>query len=124
MGAILEDGGAGDPAIDSGAAYVFTRDAGGAWNQQAVLYVFVINYFLYLTANIIEYSLACIMLQKSLRRDDYLLYLFLPLVSFYTGMYLRIVRTYAYIMEFLHGTSYLDKWNPWKVSRIAKREEL
>jgi len=37
VGAPDEDGGAGDPAYSSGAAYVFTRDAGGTWTEQAVL---------------------------------------------------------------------------------------
>lgn len=87
-------------------------------------YIFVINYFLYLAANIVEFAMACVLLHSSLRRKDYVLFLFLPLIPIYTGIYLRIVRTYAYIMEFLHGASYQDKWNPWKVSRIVKKEKL
>jgi len=94
------------------------------WNPEVLEYIFVINYVLYFLANVVEYSLACILLHNSLRRRDYLHYLFLPLIPLYTGLYLRIVRTYAYIMELLHGASYNDKWNPWKVSRVAKREKL
>ncbi|KAA3664513.1 MAG: hypothetical protein DWQ04_05355 [Chloroflexi bacterium] len=36
IGAVFEDGGAGDPASNSGAAYVFTR-SGGVWSEQAIL---------------------------------------------------------------------------------------
>jgi uncharacterized delta-60 repeat protein len=37
VGATGEDGGAGDPLSSSGATYLFTRDAGGAWTEQAIL---------------------------------------------------------------------------------------
>ena len=37
VGAFSEDGGAGNPLADSGAAYVFTRDEGGTWTEQAIL---------------------------------------------------------------------------------------
>ncbi len=37
VGAHGEDGGAGDPLVDSGAVYVFTRDEGGSWSEQAIL---------------------------------------------------------------------------------------
>lgn len=87
-------------------------------------YIFIINYFLYLMANILEFIVACVLLHLSLRPRDYFLAVFIPLIPFYTGLFLRIVRTYAYLMEFLYGASYMDKWNPWKVSRIAKREKL
>lgn len=87
-------------------------------------YIFVINYVLYFTANLLEFLMACVLLHSSMRRKDYALILFLPLVPVYTGLFLRVVRTYAYLMEFIHGASYNDKWNPWKVSRIAKEEKL
>ena len=87
-------------------------------------YIFIINYVLYLAANILEFLVACVLLHESLRSKDYFLFVFLPLIPIYTGLFLRVVRTYAYIMEFLHGASYMDKWNPWKVSRVAKQEKL
>ncbi len=93
-------------------------------NPQLLGYIFIINYVLYLTANILEFGMACVLLHSSMRRKDYMLFLFLPLIPIYTGIFLRIVRTYAYLMEFVHGASYQDKWNPWKVSRIVKKEKL
>lgn len=37
VGARKEDGGAGDPLADAGAAYLFERDGAGDWNETAVL---------------------------------------------------------------------------------------
>ncbi len=93
-------------------------------NPALLGYIFIINYVLYLLANIVEFIMACALLHSSLRAKDYALVLFLPLIPVYTGIFLRIVRTYAYLMEFVHGASYYDKWNPWKVSRVAKEEKL
>jgi len=94
------------------------------FNAEVIIYIVIINYFLYATANIFEFIVAFILLGKTLRREDILLSLFLPLIPLYTGVYLRIVRTYAYLMEFFHHASYRDKWNPWKVSKIAEDEGL
>ena len=89
-----------------------------------MFYVFMLNYLLYFLANIVEFTMACILLNRTLRPSDYAQAIFLPLIPLYTGIFLRMVRTYAYIMEFFHKASYNDKWNPWKVSRVAKKEKL
>jgi len=47
---------------------------------------------------------------------------YLLLMPLYVGIYMRAVRTYAYIQELLFKTSYKDPWNPRKVSK--KAEEL
>ncbi|VAW94112.1 hypothetical protein MNBD_GAMMA23-2174 [hydrothermal vent metagenome] len=93
-------------------------------NPSLLGYIFLINFILYFLANVVEFIMACVLLHSSMRRKDYALALFLPLIPLYTGIFLRTVRTYAYIMEFIHGASYYDKWNPWKVSRVAKDEKL
>ena len=87
-------------------------------------YIFIINYFLYFCANVLEYIIAIFLLKDSINSKDYLLFLFLPLMPFYTGIFLRIVRTFSYLMELIHRSSYSDKWNPWKVSKVAKDEKL
>lgn len=87
-------------------------------------FIFVINYVLYFCSNVLEYLMAWLLLRSSMRRREFNLILFLPLVPIYTGVYLRIVRTFSYLMEFLHRSSYADRWNPWKVSRVAKKENL
>lgn len=93
-------------------------------NPSLLGYIFLINFILYFLANVLEFCVMCVLLHSSLRRKDYALAFFLPLIPLYTGIFLRTVRTYAYIMEFIHGASYYDKWNPWKVSRIVKEEKL
>ena len=94
------------------------------FNLEWIGYIFFINYILYTSANILQFLVATVLVGESFDRRHYLLYLFLPLMPLYYGIYLRIVRTYAYIMEFFHKVSYWDSWNPWKVSKIAKREKL
>ncbi|MCW4281796.1 MAG: glycosyltransferase family 2 protein [Candidatus Thiodiazotropha taylori] len=87
-------------------------------------HIIVVNYLLYTLANLAEFLVATVLLRKTLRKQDLLLFLYLPLMPLYTGLYLRIVRTYAYIMEFIHKASYADRWNPWKVSRVVKKDGL
>jgi cellulose synthase/poly-beta-1,6-N-acetylglucosamine synthase-like glycosyltransferase len=87
-------------------------------------HIVVVNYLLYTFANLAEFLVAMVLLRKTMRKQDLLLMLYLPLMPLYTGLYLRIVRTYAYIMEFIHKASYADRWNPWKVSRVVKKDRL
>jgi poly-beta-1,6-N-acetyl-D-glucosamine synthase len=85
--------------------------------------VFVINLVLYGFANILEYGIAVVLLGRTMKIKELLLAIWLPLIPIYTGMFLRSVRTFAYIMEFFFKVSFFDKWNPWKVSRISKTDE-
>jgi poly-beta-1,6-N-acetyl-D-glucosamine synthase len=50
--------------------------------------------------------------------------LYLPCMVFYFGIYLRIVRTLAYIDELVFKRSYEDTWNPRKTSGHAKEMGL
>jgi len=84
---------------------------------------FIINLVLYSIANVLEFIMAVALLGPTLRLREMRMILFLPLMPLYTGIFLRTVRSYAYIMELLHKASFTDKWNPWKVSRIARKEE-
>ena len=52
------------------------------------------------------------------------LFFYIPLMTFYTGYYMRYVRTTAYLMEFFGFSSYKDDWNPEKSSRMAKAAGL
>lgn len=85
--------------------------------------VLVINLLLYGTANILEYGVAAMLLGRTMRWREVVLWVYLPIVPLYTGIYLRAVRTLAYMLEFFFKTSFSDTWNPWKVSRIAKTDE-
>lgn len=94
------------------------------YHAEKLPYLMVINYLLYAIANVIQFTAAWLLLRKSLRRQDFLLALYVPLMPLYTGLFIRFVRTYAYLMETFHRVSYNDPWNPWKVSRISRDEGL
>jgi len=96
----------------------------GSDNSLNLLFIFSINYLFYFLSNLFEYIIVCLLYGKSLKRENYLLFFYILFVPFYTGIFLRIVRTYAYIMELFFKASYYDKWNPWKVSKIAQKEKL
>lgn len=85
--------------------------------------VLIINLMLYGTANVLEYAIAAMLLGRTMRRREMALWIYLPLVPLYTGVFLRAVRTFAYMAEFFFKASFFDAWNPWKVSRIAKTDE-
>jgi len=87
-------------------------------------YIIFINYMLYFAVNIIEYFIACLLYEKTLMKNDLLLIPFLPLMPIYTGIFIRLVRSYAYLMELINKSSYNDQWNPWKVSKISKQEKM
>lgn len=87
-------------------------------------YVLLVNYVLYFLANSFQFIMLRILLGNTYRSVDGLLPLFLPLMPLYTGIFLRVIRTYSYLMELVHKTSYDDPWNPWKVSKVAKKNKL
>lgn len=87
-------------------------------------HILVLNYLLYSMANFFQFSICCTLLRDSMKAKEKKLigyFMFMPL---YTGLYLRIVRTYAYFMEAFFRISFEDKWNPWKVSEKAKKENF
>lgn len=91
--------------------------------QEVIEYIIVTNYLLYLAVNFLQFFMAMLLYGKGLRRAELALTPYLFLMPPYMGIFLRIVRTYAYIMETLHRVSYLDQWNPWKVSSVSSRED-
>lgn len=94
-----------------------------AYNYPSMIkFILPLNYFIYLTFNILQFIA---MLSLSERwKNDLKLAVYLPLVPFYAGLYMRIVRTTAYFQEIVYRKSYEDPWNPWKVSRKAMGEGL
>mgnify|MGYP006273194361 FL=1 len=91
---------------------------------QLMSMIFIINYLLYTVSNLIEFAVAAVLFGRSMSRREWALLPFVPLMPLYTGIYLRTVRTFAYLMELLHRASYRDRWNPWKVSAVVLRERL
>lgn len=94
------------------------------FSKDVIEYIVMINFILYVIANYLEFGMVCLLYGSTLRRQDIRLLMFVPLMPLYTGVYLRLIRTYAQCMELFHHASYRDKWNPWKVSSIAEKEKL
>lgn len=81
-------------------------------------YIIPANFLLYLFSNLVQYFMILAVSERP--RQEAGLILYVPLMPFYMGVYMRVVRTWAYIMEWLFHTSYKDPWNPGKVSRKAR----
>lgn len=92
------------------------------FNESVIFAVFIVNYLLYMGINILEYFMAKISLGHTFNKSEKYLWIFLPLMPFYTGFFLRAVRTFSYIAELFFKASFYDRWNPWKVSKMVKDE--
>lgn len=90
---------------------------------QQLVYIFPMVYLLYLCANLLQFFLIV-----AIGREDFykrlLLLPYLPLIVFYNGFYLRIIRTIAHLSEIFFFTSYKDPWNPAKTSRHARTMKI
>lgn len=93
------------------------------FNAEHLEYIVLINYLLYLSANVLEFAMGCVLYGRTLKLREIALAPYLLLMPPYVGIYLRLVRSYAYLMETLHRVSYFDRWNPWKVSSVNRRED-
>ncbi len=84
------------------------------------LLIFIIpaNIFLYTMANYMQFCAIMLMVRNP--REKHRLLLYLPAMVFYTGYFLRIVRTIAHFKEIFFRRSYDDPWNPLKSSLKAK----
>ncbi len=93
------------------------------WNYSHLLvYILPANIVLYTVANYAQFF--AIMLIVRNPREKHRLFLYLPAMVFYTGYYLRIVRTIAHFKEFFQRASYQDPWNPLKSSIKAKAMKI
>ncbi len=81
-------------------------------------FIIPINYLLYCLSNFVQYIMILAVSER--RKDELKLAIYLPLMPLYMGIYMRFVRTWAYITELLFKASYRDPWNPKKVSDKAK----
>lgn len=76
------------------------------------------NITIYLVAGIVQMTSITYFSER--KEEERYLWYYLPLMKIYTGWYLRVVRTRAYIDEFFFQKSYDDIWNPKKSSLQAK----
>lgn len=87
-----------------------------------IIEVLVLGYFIRLCFS--QFAFLLIMIVSERRKEEAHLYRFMPLMSPYTGYFLRIARTTAHIQEIFFRRSYKDAWNPKKISRYAQLERI
>jgi cellulose synthase/poly-beta-1,6-N-acetylglucosamine synthase-like glycosyltransferase len=82
-------------------------------------FIIPFNILLYTVSNFLKFIVFSLF---RTRRNESVIYFvpYLPVMVIYFGLYLRIVRTIAYIDELVFKRSYEDPWNPAKSSQHAK----
>jgi len=88
----------------------------------SLVYIIPMNITLYVVMGYVQ--MGSIMIFTERRSEEKKLFKYVHLMSIYTGLYLRIVRTIAYYQEFFFKRSYEDAWNPVKSSSKAKLHGL
>ena len=84
-----------------------------------LLFIIPFNILLYTTTNFLKFFIFSLFRTRKNETVVYFL-IYLPCMVFYFGLYLRIIRTIAYIDELFFKRSYEDPWNPVKSSAHAK----
>ena len=87
-----------------------------------IIEVMVLGYFIRFCFS--QFAFLLIMMVTERRKEEMFLYRYMPLMSPYTGYFLRIARTTAHIQELFFMRSYKDTWNPTKTSRYAQLERI
>lgn len=86
--------------------------------NDSLQYVIPMNFFIYTVVGFLQMTTTFIYSER--RYEELKLWPYAPMMSIYTGTYLRLVRSVAYIHEFVWKKSYDDPWNPVKSSSQAK----
>lgn len=86
-------------------------------------YIITMNILLYTVNNYFKFLFFSPFRERK-HAPNYYFLPYIPLMVFYFGYFLRIVRSIAYVQEFLFKASYNDPWNPQKSSRHAKAMRL
>lgn len=90
--------------------------------SHALDHIILMNITLYIVMSYVQ--MLSIYIFSERRKEELSLWKFVWMMPFYTGFYLRMVRSVAYYKEFFHKASYDDPWNPVKSSSMAKRYGL
>ena len=85
-------------------------------------FIIPMNITLYVVMNFVQMFSTYLFSER--KKEELKLWSILPLMTIYTGIYLRLIRTVAYYKEFFFKRSFEDPWNPYKSSIQAKRHGL
>ncbi len=86
-------------------------------------FIVPMNILLYTVNNFLKFFVFSLFRERKNETVHYFL-IYLPLMVFYFGYFLRIVRSIAYVQEIFFKASYKDSWNPQKSSKYAKALKL
>jgi len=89
-------------------------------NINFLAYIIPLKLMIYGVASLLQFIVALIISERW--RKELKLIIYVPILMFYAGYYMRIIRTMAYLKEIFFYSSYKDPWNPRKSS--AKAEEF
>ena len=84
--------------------------------------IIVIGYLIRIAFALIAFSI--IMLLTERPRDEFKLFPYVFVLTFYHGYFLRVARLMAHTAELFFFSSYRDSWNPKKTSSIARAEGI
>jgi len=84
--------------------------------------VLFLGYFIRVCLSQLAFLLVFFVTER--KKTALFLYRFTPLMSPYTGYFLRIARLSAHLQELFFRRSYKDSWNPEKTSRYAQLEGI
>ncbi len=90
-------------------------------NLGALFNLFLLKFIIMAVCNLFSFLLILWVTER--KKEELPLIAFVPLLSVYVGYFLRIVRTWAYFVEFFLFSSYKDPWNPKKVSDMVRLED-
>lgn len=82
-------------------------------------FIVYMNILLYTANNYLKWITFSLFRERKNANMWYFMW-YLPLMVFYFGLFLRMVRSVAYFKEFFFRASYKDPWNPEKTSKLAK----
>ncbi|MDN5330441.1 MAG: poly-beta,6-N-acetyl-D-glucosamine synthase [Bacteroidales bacterium] len=86
-------------------------------NIDFLMFIIPLKFLIYTTAGYIQFFVSMALSER--RSQEWKLFIFVPLMTLYTGYYMRVIRTMAYFKEIFWRSSYYDAWNPEKTSRKA-----
>lgn len=90
--------------------------------SQSILYILLMGLCLYTVSKIFEFTIVIVLSEDKRQKLKY--YAYMPAMVFYTGNFIRVVRSWAYLKELIFRSSYKDSWNPAKTSQQAKQLDI
>lgn len=84
--------------------------------------IIVIGYLIRIAFSLVAFGVIMFLTERP--RDEFKLFPYVFVLTFYHGFFLRITRLIAHTAELFFFSSYKDSWNPKKTSSIARAEGI